>query len=209
MRTETLTISNSKTENQDRLMVVTTGNATFAVVADGMGGLSLGAVAAETTVDAVKAFLVRSFKPTEWDMVLRGALEAADDAVRLRGLECKSKMGAAVAIAVVCENILYYTWQGNVRIYAYNAGEKMLLTRDHIADIGYGKTALTRCIKGAGLREDVDYGEYAIKDGDVVVICSDGLYNITEDKLGSESMEELKRTIGIPKDDATMIRLHL
>jgi len=61
----------------------------------------------------------------------------------------KSNMGAAVSAVILLDHCLYCTWQGNVRVYVRHGNKTTLITEDHIAHIGYGRTALTRCIKGA------------------------------------------------------------
>ena len=82
-----------------------------------------------------------------------------------------------------------------------------LITIDHVANIGYGNSALTRCIKGAGLRDDIPFADYKLAEGDEIFICSDGLYNIAEEEFSKSSIEKIKTDIGLPEDDASLIKV--
>ena len=116
-------------------------------------------------------------------------------------------MGAAVAVVIVHDHHLYCTWQGNVRVYVQHDNKMSLITEDHIANIGYGRTALTRCIKGAGLRDDVPFVNQKLIDNDTVFLCTDGFYNVAEDDMPVSSIDELKAKIGSPEDDASLIKI--
>ena len=139
--------------------------------------------------------------------VLHKALERADQEVRRVSIEKKSNMGAAVAVAIIIDYELYCTWQGNVRIYAQHEGKTELLTTDHLANIGYGRTALTRCIKGSGLRDDVPFLCHKLSGDDTVFVCTDGLYKAAEKNLGVLSADEISRILNDPEDDASLIEV--
>ena len=116
-------------------------------------------------------------------------------------------MGAAVVAVIVNGLNLYCTWQGNVRVYVANQQSIALITEDHIAQIGYGRTALTRCIKGAGLHENIPFVTMNLEIGDMVMLCTDGLYNIVEPALLKNTIGSLTSRIGTPEDDASMIKI--
>ena len=75
--------------------------------------------------------------------------------------------------------------------------------------IGYGHTALTRCIKGEGLREDVPFVCYKLMDNDKVFLCTDGMYNAAEKDMLHISVDKLKKRISMPEDDASLIAISL
>lgn len=210
MRVETFSIGSRYYPNEDSLCTRSLGvHGIAAVLADGMGGLSLGAIAADEVTKSIADFLEHNYQGRNEKDILLGALEHADNAVRKVSIEQKSNMGAAVAVVIIKDKQLFYTWQGNVRIYVSHHRKLSLLTEDHIAHTGYGRTALTRCIKGAGLREDIPYMCYAISAGDSVYICSDGLYKVAECDLSLLSMDELKSKLVSPEDDASVIQLYI
>lgn len=188
MKAETFSIGSKFYPNEDSLVVQNMGiYGIAAVLADGMGGLSLGDVAASIVTRSVVSFLMDNYQGyAERDILLR-ALRYADESVRKTSIEKRSNMGAAVAAAIVIDCQLFCIWQGNVRIYVYNHKKLNLITEDHIADIGYGHTALTRCVKGGGLRDDLPFICYELSKDDVIFICTDGLYKSVESCLGISS----------------------
>lgn len=208
MKTESFSIAGRNHTNEDRLAVMKLGDQCIAaVLADGMGGLSLGDMAAEVVTQSSVSFLKESYKGVNEQDILHKALDYADREVRRMSLETKSNMGAAVVLVLINGKQLHCTWQGNVRLYVRHGDKTELLTTDHVADIGYGRTALTRCIKGAGLREDVPYLTRALSIGNLVCICTDGMYRIAEDYIGVLSTDELKERLLAPEDDASMVQI--
>ncbi len=208
MKVESFSIGSKYYSNEDRLLVKDLGSlGAVAVMADGMGGLSLGEVAAEAVTRSVSDYLANNYHGNDEQSALHKSLEFADQELRKLCIEKRSNMGAAIAVAIVTERKISYTWQGNVRIYLSRDGVATMLTHDHIADVGYGRTALVRCIKGAGLRSGLPSYERKLQKGDIIFMCSDGLYSTAETLLGHASMEEMKEVIGMPDDDASLISL--
>jgi serine/threonine protein phosphatase PrpC len=66
---------------------------------------------------------------------------------------------------------------------------------------------LTRCIKGAGLRDDVPFVSHELINDDAVILCTDGLYSVAESDMASSSVDEIKARIVSPEDDATLIKI--
>ena len=87
--------------------------------------------------------------------------------------------------------------------------ELSCLTKDHMLNIGYGQTALSRCIKGSGLRDDIPTIRHQLKTNDKIFLCSDGFYKISEIYLGRRNFEDIKDNIINPEDDATLIEISL
>lgn len=208
MKIKSFSIGGKDHPNEDRLAVRSIGiYGIAAVLADGIGGLSLGNIAADVIIQSIARFLEDNYKGNSEQQFLHKALEYADRELRHVSIKNKSNMGATVAAAIVRDKQLYYTWQGNVRIYVQHEGEIKLLTVDHVADIGYGKTALTRCLKGTGLRDDVPHRCHQLTTGDTIFICTDGLYRTAEEDMGIISIDEIKEKMGIPEDDASIIQI--
>jgi hypothetical protein len=88
---------------------------------------------------------------------------------------------------------MFYTWQGNVRIYLKNDNGLSILTSDHILDVGYGQTRVTRCIKGTGLREDIPVKVIKLTRNENVFFYTNGFYNIAGSMLSNKSITEIKR----------------
>lgn len=208
MKVESFSIGSKHYNNEDRLVVQDMGKfGIAAVLADGMGGLSLGDLAAEVITKSLANYIITNYQGCNERNVLLNALEYADKELRSVSIANKSNMGAAVAVVIVHDYHLYCMWQGNVRVYIQQNDKMNLVTEDHLADIGYGHTALTRCIKGAGLRDDVPFISCKFSNGDAIFICSDGFYNVAESQMADISIDEMKKQIGLPEDDTSLIKI--
>lgn len=208
MKAETFSIGSRHYDNEDRLAIQELSESGIvAVLADGMGGLSLGDMAADVVTKSIADYIKSNYKGSDDQKVLHEALDYADKELRNVSMTNKSNMGAAVAVVIVHDHHQYCTWQGNVRIYVQHDNKLSLITEDHIANIGYGRTALTRCIKGAGLRDDVPFVSRELINDDAVVLCTDGLYSVDESDMASSSVDEIKARIVSPEDDASLIKI--
>ena len=208
MKVESFSIGSKHYDNEDRLIVQNMGVfGISAVLADGMGGLILGDVAADVVTKSVADYIMKNYQGYGERSILHKALEYADKELRNVSIENKSNMGAAIAVVIVLDHHLYCIWQGNVRVYVRHDNKLNLVTEDHIAHIGYGRTALTRCIKGAGLRDDIPFVDYELADDDVVFLCTDGMYNVAESYILNSSVDEIMTYIGSPEDDASLIKI--
>lgn len=181
----------------------------FAVLSDGMGGLSLGREASEVISISIRNFILQNLEKIENKCeLIKSALYYADDELYKVCLSNNSNMGAAVAVALVHKSTLYYTWQGNVRIYIYSNNGIKCLSKDHVLDIGYGQTALSRCIKGAGLRNDVPCLTHTLNIGDRIYLSTDGFYNNSYSLLLLHSFDDIKSRVSNPEDDASLIGIY-
>lgn len=208
MKVESLSIEGTNNQNEDRLAVQFVGKHWLvAVIADGMGGLSLGDLAAEIVAQSIIKYLAANYHGDNERDLLHQALEYADGELRCASIDNRSNMGAAVAVVIVKEKQLYCTWQGNVRVYVLHNGKLNMLTKDHIANLGYGNTAQTRCIKGSGLRNDVPFLIHKLYKGDIALICTDGLYMAAENTIGRKTLDEIKTKLLLSNDDASVIQI--
>lgn len=173
---------------------------------DGMGGLTFGKEAADLIVSTITAFICEHIERLPVQELLGKALEYANEVICLKSMKTHSKMGAAVAIAFIDGNNIHYTWQGNVRIYLFDHDKVEQLTTDHILDAGYGKYLLTRCIKGAGIRIDMPYQCREVNAGNVLLLCTDGLYKQIEVGQMSNTLPLINKEY---EDDATFIKIVL
>ena len=166
------------------------------VVADGMGGHKAGEFASRFTVEVVKEALAESSEETPEAMIIqaitsanRKLLETAKQDSRMEG------MGTTLVVATVIERTLYLANVGDSRLYLLNDEIKQV-TKDHslvqeMVRLGGikqeeakhhpDKNIITRAI---GAKEDVevDFYEYRLKQGDMILMCTDGLSNMVEDE---------------------------
>ncbi len=181
------------------------------VLADGMGGLPHGDVAARIACKAAVEYIINNYKEFHSEKrILKEALKVADNAIATQGLaKYKCRMGTTIAIAIVSDYQIFYTWQGNVRIYLKKHNTLSVLTVDHILNINYDQKRVTRSIKGTGLREDIPVKKESLSRNDTIFFCTDGLYNIAASMLSDNNISEIKDIIINPEDDASLIQIDI
>ena len=197
--------------NEDCVAHVNMGINGYAVVmADGMGGLPHGEIASKIACTTIISHIQATYKDFHSELrILKEALEKADDKIYSKGLsKYKCQMGTTIAAAIVTDFMIFYTWQGNVRIYHKHNGELKLLTIDHTLDIGYGQRRITRCLKGIGLRDDVPFLSAKLSRGDSLFFCTDGFYRENESLLIKDTdYSSIKDGIKDPTDDSSLIEI--
>lgn len=184
--------------NQDYVFISTgpVGNIpNLFVVADGMGGHKAGDFASKYTVEVLTEELRNSLADGP-EAMMRAAIqtanhkliEAASRDIKLEG------MGTTLVAATVIEHTLYFANIGDSRLYVVGA-EIRQLSRDHslveeMVRLGGikaeeakhhpDKNIITRAI-GGKKDVEIDFFEYRLKKGDVILMCTDGLSNMVED----------------------------
>jgi protein phosphatase len=160
-------------------------------VADGMGGHSVGDFASRMVVEALSNVPpLSSLESFVTDT--RARLQAVNRDLRA---EVKRRdvavIGSTVAVLLACGRRCRFLWAGDSRIYLYRDGRLRLLTRDHnrleelkarglvtaeeAADPDHpGRFRVTRAV-GVLAALDLDEGAVEARDGDVFLLCSDGL----------------------------------
>lgn len=191
-------------QNEDYCKVVELEGRTLVIMADGMGGLSLGAEAAACVCEGIAEYVSKNLdKENLWQK----AFKYADNKLHELSLANHSNMGAAVTALIITDTSCEVAWQGNVRLYLYRDSQLQQLTTDHVMNIGYGQKMLTRCLKGGGLRGEVPNIILPLHYGDKLYMCTDGFYNIHEQELSSGNAIAPKE--GIMNDDATCLTLKI
>ena len=191
-------------QNEDYCKVVELEGRTLVIMADGMGGLSLGVEAAECVCEGIAEYVS---KKLEADNLWQEAFKYADKKLHKLSLANHSNMGAAVTALIITATSCEVAWQGKVRLYLYRDNQLLQITTDHIMNIGYGQKMLTRCLKGGGLRDDVPTKNIPLQTDDILFLCTDGFYNIYEQDLSSGNASVPKEDI--MTDDATGLTIKI
>ena len=191
-------------QNEDYCKVVELEGRTLVIMADGMGGLSLGVEAAECVCEGIAEYVSKNL---DTDILWQEAFKYADNKLHELSLANHSNMGAAVTALIITATSCEVAWQGNVRLYLYRDNQLLQLTTDHIMNIGYGQKMLTRCLKGGGLRDDVPTKNIPLQTDDILFLCTDGFYNIHEQDLSSGNTCVPKEDI--INDDATCLTIKI
>ena len=160
-------------------------------VADGMGGHAVGDLASGLIVDALS-------RPSAPDTIARYLAEASKRLLsvnqRLRQEAARrqvSVIGSTVVALFACDSYCGYLWAGDSRLYLYRDGHLRQLTRDHsqieeLKALGLltdeeavnhpAQHVITRAV-GATDQLELDTQTLAVADGDMFLLCSDGLSN--------------------------------
>jgi protein phosphatase len=158
-------------------------------VADGMGGHDAGDLASRMVIAAVEGISPCISLP-RFVAEARQRLQAVNHQLRL---EAASRhvhiIGSTVVALLACEASCTYLWAGDSRIYLYRDGRLRLLSHDHsqieelklrgvltAADEAAhpGHNIITRAV-GALDHLELDEGSMAVADGDIFLLCSDGV----------------------------------
>jgi protein phosphatase len=169
---------------------------TLAVVADGVSGYEGGRIASQTAVDVT----IRAFQesPQSWGPLRRihRAAQKANIEIHDRALVVDElrRMATTLTAVVVHEGILHAAHVGDSRLYLVRGGTIVQKTKDHTVAaertrIGLSmrpkghpdRSTLTRSL-GRELIAAIDRITFPLVKDDVVLICSDGLYNVLDDR---------------------------
>lgn len=167
-------------------------------VADGMGGLSFGDVAAKLVAESIVSSLNDVGDDNRMDNRVSVGIELANDNIRRECELRKVRMGASVAVAVINGNVCHYSSLGNVRIYILRDKKLKLITEDHTNRIA-GQPYLSRCVNGRPFRHKIIVESIGLFSGDELIIATDGYY-IHNDVISENNPM-------IVDDDATIVRI--
>lgn len=171
------------------------------LVADGMGGCNAGEVASSTAIEAFLAHFWKEMKHAESeDMLdlLTGAMAAANRAVYEKSNSARefAEMGTTMVAAAIREDRLFVAHVGDSRAYLCRKKELIPLTTDHsyvmeLVKLGSitkeeaashpKRNVITRAI---GIKGDVEVDTMIqpIREGDLLLLCSDGLSGMLKDE---------------------------
>ena len=196
-----------RSENQDHYGTFSpdqVGTGWLFVVADGMGGAAGGQEASRIAVAAIeetyRALMADDGTIAPFDAI-SGGVKAANQAIKdriaqepgLRG------MGTTAVVMAIIGDLVYTVHVGDSRIYRHRDGRLEQLTRDHtrvqfLVDQGIITPSEARkhpdghiIVRNLGGNREVDPdiphdGPFRIRDGDIFLLCSDGLYGLVSDE---------------------------
>ncbi len=173
---------------------------TLFLVADGMGGEACGEVASHLCAETVPKRLYENLKTLErvseanFVLFLREAIEFANQIIyqKAKSNPAYRGMGTTATAAALFGPYLFAAQVGDSRAYLIRNQEMVQLTRDqtflnYLADMGADlpadletdsrKSILTQAV-GTSETVDVKATYTKVRQGDGVLLCSDGLYNM-------------------------------
>lgn len=192
-------------ENEDRGRVIKPGDPNvlerkgiLALVADGMGGHSAGEVASSMAVEVISR--VYYDEPGDPQEALTRALIEANNRIyeAATGNEALGGMGTTCTAVVLQDGSAISAHVGDSRLYLVREGGIYLLTEDHSAVMEMVRRGLLTVeearnhadkniiLRALGTNPEVEVATWdeplPLKEGDHLLLCSDGLYDLVEDE---------------------------
>jgi len=152
------------------------------IVADGTGGQE-GGQTASAMAAAIIGERFYDDNTSDIEFSLRSAVQTAHEALHELSVKVATwaRMSTTIVAAVVQGGNLYVAYVGDSRAYLIRDGQARLLTRDHVwleDDENYG--SLMRWLGGGRATVAVDIVKMSLREGDKVLLCSDGLTNVAD-----------------------------
>jgi PPM family protein phosphatase len=214
-------------DNQDRVLLADTDNpqldqrGTLLVLCDGVGGEEGGHVAAEiASAEVHRVYYGEALADTQ--MLLKLALDRAWLAVKTESLKSAqhARMATTCVAAVVHQGVLHVAWVGDSRAYLLRGGRLKQITDDHsyvnqqikmgVITPEEAKRSQYRGVLTRSLAAMADHTSDAVSEplqtGDRVLLCSDGLHSVIEDR-GIEQALASAREAGAGARDLVALAL--
>ena len=203
-------VGRQRQHNEDSYLVA--DEAKLFLVADGMGGHAAGEIASRIAVDSISEFILHTKEddgtwPHAYDEHFKRSTNRLMAAVRLantRVLEAMRKdarlrgMGTTVVACLADGETMSVAHVGDSRAYMIRNNQLQRITNDHswvFEQVQAGmlteaeaekhplRNVITRALGGA-LQVSPDASEIEVKEGDVFLLCSDGLTGmVPEDEI--------------------------
>ena len=159
-------------------------------IADGMGGHRAGDVAAQMLAEAVERAVAGAAGPATAERVAGAVHGVNAELLRMRRLHGQAGISGATFIALIAGGGRYQVlWAGDSRAYRFRDGHCSRISRDHsvvqeLIDAGVVAPSaaashpqahvVTRAV-GATKALHLEFSEGDIANGDLFLLCSDGL----------------------------------
>jgi protein phosphatase len=204
--------------NQDRMGYLYTRRSLLLMVADGMGGHARGEVAAELTLQTLAAIYQRDAKPMLPDPArfLEQSIQAAHR--ELHRYRAENRLPEAprstLVACVVQEGVATWAHVGDSRLYLLRDGQIAFRTLDHsrvhhLVSAGLirpedakdhpERNRIHNCI-GAFVSPNVEIAnKVALRPGDTLLLCTDGLWGGLTDKDIADAFTRLTVMRAVPE----------
>lgn len=166
------------------------------IVADGMGGEKAGDYASKSLIGYMLTYIEHTIKMPV--TAIQGAIEYANANLFAEGSKNPnlSGMGTTVVAASIIDNTLHVFNVGDSRCYVLDENSISQITKDHSlvemlvskgeitresAEYKENKSKITRAV-GAEERVMIDSFEVDLAGNEYVLLCSDGLTNMVDDR---------------------------
>lgn len=220
----------ARDKNEDNLLIERLSDAYLLAVADGVGGHRAGEVASKIAVDTLKDVFAEGYKrgmsTDKIKTLLMNAYERAHERIKSEAIGKREGMGTTLVSAFVRKGKVIAANTGDSRAYLMRGGKILKRTRDHslvqqLLDEGtIGEEEVKNhpmrnvITKALGIDFGVDFYEWELEKGDVLLLSSDGLHDYVDESkmveisLADSAGEVLERMMGealkVTKDNVTI-----
>jgi serine/threonine protein phosphatase PrpC len=182
-------------DNQDAIRLSDDEHGLLYAIADGMGGYAHGGIASLMALESFHSILA-GHNGNSIPRTMQRAVEVANLKVYQKAQHLGvGRMGTTLTAAYVFGDMLYLAHVGDSRAYLIRDGEAICLTEDHtvVGDMVRSRlipadkirthaqrSILTRSV-GLDLFIQPDIAQHKLREGDRLVLCSDGVWSVIED----------------------------
>ncbi len=205
-------VGKERSDNEDYFRIVP--EKCLFIVADGMGGHNAGDIASLNASQMVDTYFspqliakIQDDAEKIQEAMVNSLLNAHREILRMaRGSRNYEGMGCTIVVTFIRGNALYLGHVGDARAYVCNNSGIKLLTEDHSfvmelvkkgkmtmeeARLSPLKNRLNQAI-GASINITPEYCLYQLEEGDRVLLCSDGLWDmLTDEQMLQAVMQDL------------------
>jgi len=203
----------NRANNEDNILIKKMDDIYLLAVADGVGGHNAGEVASKITIDTLQEIVEDKYNQNlsieEIKQLLRDAYETAHNKIKAEAVGDREGMATTLTTAIIKGDKAIVANCGDSRAYLIRNNKIIEKTKDHslvqvLIDEGHitEEEALNHPMKNIlthALGTDdfkVDIYEWNLKEGDVILLSSDGLH----DYIKKEEILEVIKNKDNPKD---------
>lgn len=201
-------IGKIRDKNEDSYYVEEKNNHIF-IVADGMGGHNAGEIASEMAIQKVSKFIddklhgISLINDEDISNLIRKAIDKGNSEIYRQALSFENwdGMGTTITMALFLNDRVYLGHVGDSRAYLLRNGELTQLTEDHtlvgelvkngsITEVeakNHPKRNVITKALGTQISPLPDIISYDLYDGDIIILCTDGLTNAVDNHLIKKS----------------------
>ena len=221
----------NRENNEDNLLVLKLPDAYLLAVADGLGGHNAGEVASRLAIDTLREVFEGKYKKgmayEEVKDLLKEAYELAHERIKRNAVDEREGMGTTLVTAFVRNGKAIVANTGDSRAYLIrervvrrtkdHSLVQELLDRGEITEEEARRHPMRNVItKALGIDFGVDFYEWELRNGDTLLLSSDGLHDyVDEDRIveivsKEENAEKIVRklieeALPVTKDNVTVV----